>query len=714
MPVGLRGELYIGGPTVNEGYYERKELTAEAFLADPFASVAEIEAGHGRLYRTKDSFRLMPDGSVVSVGRIGGDRQIKIRGMRTELDEIENAIYGACQAIEDEDMCRVTLSAVVYHLVSGLDGVLAAYIEAPQSNEAQQQSFTSYLRLRLKASLPVHMNPSAVIFVDRLPRTVSEKIDYKKIHTWPTPAPQPMTSFNQSTAGGPLNSLQADISMVWKSVLHIDEDLSPADEFFALGGHSLTLIHVQEAIREKCNVTIQLGDMFANPTIEGMERLVTAEKLKNTTNVINGIVTNGIHTRDSKAAQTLVENGLIDWDKETSLPPEFDCYVQPNFKKSISAVAITGARTMAGAHFIHHVLRSTEFQIYCIGTEGADNQEARANVLSSLAHWRLHKDLSSQLLDRLTVFRGDLSHPTLGLPPQEVDRLDESVDAIFQLDSDVSLLKRYENLRDSNVGSLRFLISLARGNFNNTKSIHYLSTWGVPHLQAWNGSQLSTPEWQVSEMEMIKMTPSRDGSLGYLKARWACEALLYKAARRGIPVNIFRSCMCASSPRSGVPLARTDINRRILEGSLQVGMVPDFGSDAGGGMSWITADFLIQSMFFLSQRHIEPFPEARIHHIVSDVHVPYTELAGVLGLSHSGEMMKTVRPEEWFAALRGRGNPEMTMQAEVLEKWRQAGWVPFGLEARTTLEVLRKEIGLVPPKMSRDLLSRLVVGDQGF
>lgn len=211
------------------------------------------------------------------------------------------------------------------------------------------------------------------------------------------------------------------------------------------------------------------------------------------------------------------------------------------------------------------------------------------------------------------------------------------------------------------------------------------------------------------------MKPGADGTLGYLKARWACESILYHAAQRGIPVTIFRSSMCASSPASSVPLARTDINRRILEGSLQVGLVPDFSSARGGGMSWITADFLIQSMLHISQRPSSgPTANARIHHIVSGNHIPYTKLAEILDVSYTQGKMRTVRPGEWFEALKASGNPEMTMQAEVLESWCQAGWVPFGLEAKDTLELLREEKGLAPLEMGREMLLKLVVGEKGF
>ncbi|KAL9609780.1 MAG: hypothetical protein Q9167_005476 [Letrouitia subvulpina] len=715
VPVGFCGELYIGGLTVNKEYLKREEITAEAFLKDPFASMSEIEAGHGRLYRTKDAFRLLPNGDIQSVGRISGDRQVKIRGMRTELDEIENAIYNACRALEDEEgTSRVPLAAVVYHIPGSIDGVLAAYLECPHSSEAQQASLASFLRLRLKASLPVHMIPSAFVILENLPRTVSEKIDYKTIYAWEAPMLQSVTSPTLERKSEPLNPLQSTIASVWRSTLHLTQDLSPADEVFALGGHSLTLIHLRDGIRENCQVTIQLADMFANPTIEGMEKLILAEQSKGVILQQNTSPTSGPYESEAFVNGNTTGHELIDWEEETSLPLEIDFFVQPAKKKSTSTVAITGACTMAGAHLIHHILLNSSIRIECIGAEGHSNQEARSGVLASLERWRLLKDLSSSMLEQLNVYCGGLAHPTLGLTPRQIDLLDVEVDAIFQLDSDVSLFKRYDNLRDTNIGPLKFLISLAYGKVNNTKPIYYLSTWGVPHLQAWKETQLRTPKSLTSEAEMTNMTPGRDGSLGYLKARWACEAILYKAARHGVPVSIFRSCMCSSSPGSGIPLDRTDINRRILECSLETGMVPDFSSDRGGGMSWITADFLVQSMFHLLQRHVDLKPEAKIYHIVNREHIPYNKLANLLAVSHEGKEMRTVQAEVWFDALRAKPNPEMTLLAEVLESWCLAGWVPFQLEAKNTLQILKKEKGLVPLEISRELLMELVVGNEGF
>lgn len=396
------------------------------------------------------------------------------------------------------------------------------------------------------------------------------------------------------------------------------------------------------------------------------------------------------------------------------MPAESDWYCNTETTRGMSKIAMTGVCTIVGAHFLHLMLTTTSTTIDCIGVDADSEDKARIQVISALEYWNLAKDIPSDAYERIRVYHGKLSHPTLGLNALQVLYLDKTTDSIYHFDSEVSLLKNYEAIRAGNVGALHFLISLAHGNIGNTKSLHYLSTWGVSHLQAWHKTQLSTPSWRFGEEEMTNMVPGADGTLGYLKCRWACESLLYQAAQRGLPVNIFRSSMCAGSPKSGVALNRTDINRRILEGSFQTGLVPDFGSDRGGGMSWITADFLVGSIKHLSQRHSHHRQKARIYNIVAGTHILYNELPKVLGASYEGKELRCVPPDEWFAALRASGNMEMIMQAEVLEKWCQAGGVPFSIDASETLRILREEYGLVPPKMDRESLLKLAVGQQGF
>ena len=710
VPIGFVGELLIGGRQVNTGYVNRPDLTEQVFLQKPLRGHPQMQ-GDDRLYRTGDSFRLHADGTLQCCGRIGSDRQVKIRGIRVELDEIESVLYEVLSSDQSEQNLNVSILAAVFHRSSdGLGGMLAVYLatQPPLLHDAVlQKSLESLMRVRLTARLPAQMLPSAFCFVDSLPMTVSGKTDYRTITGWKPPKPT-MEANKDTELTGELTKQQLAITDAWKDVLDLPAAPAVYDDFFTVGGHSLVLINVQDKIRETQKVEVSLSDMFANPTVAGMASLVASELRKLDVDDVLG--------NDAELLTNETDSELIDWHLETSLQTDEDWAAEGSITTTPTSIAITGATSMIGAHFIHEILTTTNLQIHCLAVGGHDDQDAHTSVLSSLEHWNLLSYIAPTSIHRLAVHSGSLNDPTLSLSNQQTQTISRDCHAFYLFDSEVSLLKRYESLRAGNVTSLRFLINLARGSDTEpTKPIHFLSTWGVPHLQAWSDTSLSMPGWKTTEMEMSHMTPSSDQSLGYLKARWVCERLLSEAAARGIPVTIYRSCMCAPSQTSDMPLGRTDINRRILEASLQVGAVPDFSSGSGGGMSWIDASFLVKSMAFLSQRSLTS-EEAKtvpdIHHLVSDTHVLYKDLARVLGKAHDDKEMRSVPASEWFEALRKTNNQEMVLHAEVLEKWCKAGWVPFGLEATETLGVLEKE-GIVPPMWDGQFLRR-VVGNQGF
>lgn len=163
---------------------------------------------------------------------------------------------------------------------------------------------------------------------------------------------------------------------------------------------------------------------------------------------------------------------------ETALPAGFHEQISffPVSTLSKKSMAVTGGCTMAGAHFIHHVLRNTSSKIHCLAIEAETDQAASSRVRESLKHWNLYSDVASLFESRVVVHPGSLSHPTLGLSQGQIERLNAEVTEIYYLDSDVSLLKNYERLYDTNVGSLKFLISLAARTPNDVKPIHYLST----------------------------------------------------------------------------------------------------------------------------------------------------------------------------------------------------------------------------------------------
>ncbi|MCG7755534.1 MAG: AMP-binding protein, partial [Nitrosomonas sp.] len=242
VPFGIVGELYIGGYGLARGYLGRAGLTAERFVADPF------DPAGGRLYRTGDLVRWLDDGNIEYVGR--ADDQVKIRGFRIELGEIEARIRAA-DGVADV--------AVVVH--AGASGAqLAAYI-LPM-NGSMEQSVLTRLKQVLAQQLPEYMVPSHWIAVSELPRLLSGKLDRKRL-------PEPEAAGDSYRA--PSTPQARALAEIWQEVLGV-ERVGETDNFFALGGDSLSSLKVIARIRnlKHLNLSFKLRDLIQKPTIANL------------------------------------------------------------------------------------------------------------------------------------------------------------------------------------------------------------------------------------------------------------------------------------------------------------------------------------------------------------------------------------------------------------------------------------------------------------
>ncbi len=244
-PVGITGELYIGGAGVARGYLKRPELTAEKFVPDPFRST-------GRLFRTGDLGRYMSDGRVEILGR--KDDQIKLHGVRIELGEISNSLI-AHPAVQ---------SAVVLGRKEQPDNpYLAAYIV----KEPQAQVREDELRYYLSERLPTAMVPSRYVFLEHLPLTPNGKIDKKGL-----PLPVDAASARDPRKQ-PRNAIEAKLIQIWKDLLRV-EQVGVQDDFFLLGGHSLLAVQMFNKIQEVFGVLLPLTSLFHQPNIEHLAALI--------------------------------------------------------------------------------------------------------------------------------------------------------------------------------------------------------------------------------------------------------------------------------------------------------------------------------------------------------------------------------------------------------------------------------------------------------
>ena len=248
-PIGIPGELYIGGDGLGPGYFNRPELTAEKFVPDPF-----VDDAKALLYKTGDLTRWLPDGTVEFLGR--NDFQVKIRGFRVELGEIE-AILGTHTGVRE----TVVLAR---EDVPG-DKRLVAYIVP----HADRTPAVDELRQYLQDRLPGHMTPSAFVFLEQLPLTPNTKVDRAAL-----PAPDISRPALQSAYAVPRTELEARIAAIWQEVLRLDK-VGTDDNFFDLGGHSLLLAQVHHRLAGVLDRPIAMLDLFKHPTIRTFAKHVS-------------------------------------------------------------------------------------------------------------------------------------------------------------------------------------------------------------------------------------------------------------------------------------------------------------------------------------------------------------------------------------------------------------------------------------------------------
>jgi len=244
VPVGVPGELYIGGAGLARGYHNRPALTAEKFIADPFAA----EPGM-RMYRTGDLVRRLPDGTIEFLGRL--DHQVKIRGFRIELGEIEARL---------QEHPAIREAVVIAREDTPGDKRLVAYVVADQDDQ-----LAGALRAHLTTCLPKYMVPAAYVRLDAFPLTPNGKLDRRAL---PIPDGQIDSSREYEAPQGKTESL---LAAIWAELLKLDR-VGRHDNFFELGGHSLLAVRVMSRLQHKLGMEFSIGDLFTHPVLADLAR----------------------------------------------------------------------------------------------------------------------------------------------------------------------------------------------------------------------------------------------------------------------------------------------------------------------------------------------------------------------------------------------------------------------------------------------------------
>jgi len=248
VPVGVEGELYLGGDGLAVGYVNRPELTAEAFVPDPFDP-----AGRGRLYRTGDVARRRRDGAIEFVGRT--DQQVKIRGFRIEPGEVEAALAASPD---------VAAAAVVAHRAEDGGDRLVAYAVPAAGRSPDARDLRAFLERRV----PSYMVPSEIVLLDEMPLSATGKVDRAAL---PEPAFRGLVGGDGPEP--PRDRLEASLVEIWQRLLGTDR-VGIRDSFFDLGGHSILAVRLLTEVSRSTGEELPLASLFRAPTVESMAEMI--------------------------------------------------------------------------------------------------------------------------------------------------------------------------------------------------------------------------------------------------------------------------------------------------------------------------------------------------------------------------------------------------------------------------------------------------------
>lgn len=532
VPTGVPGQLVIGGAGIANGYINNPSLTAERFPIDTLGGPRAVAKGWTRAHCSGDrGYLRASDGLFMLQARVAGDTQVKLRGQRIDLREIEAGIAGASWK---------DVAEAVVHMRQGEDGeassdflvahvVLTSDAVSRYGTGSAREEFLSGLVAKLP--LPSYMRPSVIVALPSLPLNHHGKVDRRAISKLPLETAGTIWGgqSNGSSMGVETES-QRKMKEIWLSVLGEaaqTHSVHPASDFFLVGGNSLLLISVQAEVSKRFSLTVPLVQLFQGSTLAEMAELLSAN--------------------DDRESRTTCTD--IDWSVETKVDDLNQSHAPRSlpWPQSGIVVVLTGASGFLGRDLLRRLAATEHIRtIHCIAV-------------------REPKKLSSITSSKVTIHTGDLTHPNLGLSEETARQIFGHADAIIHNGADVSFLKSYVTLRSANLTSTKELVRLALQH-GHVKHFHYVSTAGVGALTA-----------RELYEEPLGAYPPRGSMDGYVISKWACENYLENVcSATGLPVTIHRPTAIV-----GPDAPRLDVMHNVLHFAEQLRCVPKMAALEG-------------------------------------------------------------------------------------------------------------------------------------
>jgi amino acid adenylation domain-containing protein/thioester reductase-like protein len=540
VPLGVIGDLYIGGDGLSRGYLNRPELTAERFIVNPFDSSSVI-------YKTGDLARYLADGNIEFLGR--SDQQVKVRGHRIETGEIEVALAGHP---------TVRQVVVVARRENSSDASLVAYVVLA---EGEKEADPNQLRAFLRQKLPEYMIPSAFVTLDTLPMTPNGKVDRRAL---------PVVSHDRlaqcADYVAPSTPQEQAIADICAELLDL-ERVGLHDNFFDLGGNSLIATRLVFQLQEHFQVRLPLVRLFESPTIAGLARAIDEAR---TLPVMNDYLFNTI-TLDELKSEVVLDKAI------GANNIAYEHMTNPKH------ILLTGATGFLGAYLLNGLLEKTNATIHClVRANSADDGLQR--LKKNLEYYQLWDET---FIPRMQVIPGNLERPCFGLPNAQYETLTSELGVIYHNGAMVNFVYPYHALKPVNVEGTHEVLRLA--SLKRLKPVHFVSSLSV-FMKADLRERGAC--YEDANLEEVGVPFG-----GYGQSKWVAEGLLRAAAERGVPITIFRPDNILGDRRNGI-LNTNDMTYSLVRAIFKMGSVPDV--EIMGGI--VPVDFVSDAILYLSSQ----------------------------------------------------------------------------------------------------------------
>jgi amino acid adenylation domain-containing protein/thioester reductase-like protein len=656
VPMGVAGELFVGGDGVSRGYLNRPLFTHSKFVPDPFISY--LSAKRKTMYATGDLSRWFLDGTIEFLGRL--DFQVKIRGFRIEPGEIENQLR-----LVDfiEEVCVVPKKDE-----SGFN-YLCAYFVSPGKVDITE------LKRLLQQDLPAYMIPSYFVQMDTLPLTSNGKVDRRAL-------PEPQAEMERKGYEPPGNEVEQVLADTWSEVLGI-EKIGIDDDFFEIGGDSIKTIMISaRLLKQQLSTTV--NDFFIYPTIRELSKNI--KKIEHVpVPDIEAI------TRDEKLIAEDIKKDYEKYLEEIQQEKWPDITVKSDYRH----ILLTGATGYLGANLVHELLNITNAILY-LPVRGASQEEVETRLNKRLSFY-FGKDFVKSNHQRIVVLCANLREKHLGIPEYQYEELCNTVEAVLHSAANVKHFGLYEEFYKDNVQATEILLEFAA--IGNKKDFHFISTMDTGRGEIPSKDYFVFTEYNHDVGQKMEEV--------YIKSKFEAEKRVLSYRSKDLNTSIYRASNMTFHSETGLFQENIEDNffYSMLNAFIKVGFWSDKMLKITFDLSFVNEAAKAITLLF-TRKHLEN----QTYHICNPHMISWIEMAELL--KQAGVELPDLDPEtvkNKLSTYAGNSEYEKIIERVKVYSWEwenTAGTLIVPKVDRTV--TLLKKIGFEWPIITKEHIKNMI------